>query len=374
MTLPPGGWRDKPTGPFLILVGTVLVFAFLFYRVVEPMILPLFLAAAFAIMAQPMQNWLVNRLGGRDYLAATLMTVALILGVAGPLAAGGALAFREVWRSVVRADLTHGRSPIDLIDPQKNPDMEALLKRVDPWYEVDRGEFRNLVVARARELGSTLTERVRAAAKEVPGYLFASVIFIVGLFFFLADGRRIAKGWENLSPMDPEHDRVIRAEFLNVCRAVMWGTVIAAMTQGIVFGLGMWVIELIFRTGIGGWIFLLSITATAFALIPFLGAAAVWGATAAYLFWAGQTGAAIALVIWGASVVSTIDNVIKIYIIGDSAKLHPLLVVVSVFGGLQMSGIIGIFVGPIVAAVLFALLRILRLELIGPPPEEPAKP
>ncbi len=69
--------------------------------------------------------------------------------------------------------------------------------------------------------------------------------------------------------------------------------------------------------------------------------------------------------VFGATVVSTIDNFIKIYAIGNEANLHPLVVFVSVFGGIQWVGLIGVFVGPIMAAVLFAVLRILRRELIG---------
>jgi predicted PurR-regulated permease PerM len=100
------------------------------------------------------------------------------------------------------------------------------------------------------------------------------------------------------------------------------------------------------------------------ALVPFVGAAAIWISASLYLlFFLKSTGAAVGLALWGACVVSTIDNIIKPIVLHGQSKLHPLLALLSVLGGVAALGPIGIFVGPIAVAFLQAALTMLQTEL-----------
>ena len=134
-------------------------------------------------------------------------------------------------------------------------------------------------------------------------------------------------------------------------------TLLAAITQAVLAGLGYAV------AGLDG-VFLLTLLTFFGALVPFVGAAAVWGAASLYLlFFAQDTWAAAGLAAWGALVVSTIDNVIKPLVLQGQSKLHPLLALLSVLGGVGALGPIGIFVGPIAVAFLQAALTMLQTEL-----------
>ena len=100
------------------------------------------------------------------------------------------------------------------------------------------------------------------------------------------------------------------------------------------------------------------------ALVPFLGAASVWVSASLWLyFYDERTWAAILLAIYGAAIVSMADNVIKPLVLHGQSKLHPLLALLSVLGGVQALGPIGILVGPMVVAFLQTLLNILHREL-----------
>src|SRR5690606_18000161 len=167
-----------------------------------------------------------------------------------------------------------------------------------------------------------------------------------------------------LTPMSLEHDRLIRLEFVRVCRGVVLGTVAAALVQATLFGVALLFIDLISGAGIGRWTFLLSMITAATSMIPFLGAAAVWVPTAIFLFLPGHPIAALILAVFGAVIVSLADNVVKVVVIGETAQLHPLLVFVSVFGGIQLVGFLGIFIGPIIGAGLVARQSILRREIL----------
>ena len=99
-------------------------------------------------------------------------------------------------------------------------------------------------------------------------------------------------------------------------------------------------------------------------MIPFLGAASVWVPCAIYIGAVDQRwGWAIGLAIYGALVVSSIDNVIKAYVLHGHSQLHPLFALLSVLGGVQVFGPVGILVGPMVVVFLQTLLEILNHEL-----------
>jgi hypothetical protein len=111
-------------------------------------------------------------------------------------------------------------------------------------------------------------------------------------------------------------------------------------------------------------LFILFILATVASLIPMAGAWLIWGPCAVILVARGQVGAAVLLTVYGVAVVGMIDNVVRTYILKSDTKLHPLLALISVLGGLQVLGLWGVFIGPIVASCLHALIKIFNLELV----------
>jgi predicted PurR-regulated permease PerM len=345
----------------------VLAVTVLFYQVIRPLALPLFLAAIIALIAHPMHLRLTDRLRGRASLAAGLLTLLILLIIIGPLGTAVGMAISELKETLetVRADLARGEHWRVIVAEDLNPRLAGALERLEGMIPISTDKLREGALSIATESGEVLYRRTLGLLGSLPGLVIGLVMFLVALFFFLRDGSQMVRGWEELTPMNAEHDRLIRAEFVRVCRGVVLGTLAAALAQGVLLGIGLFVIDGISGTGIGRWTFLLSLLTVAFSMVPFLGAAAIWGPVALLMFLDGHPVAALVLAIYGAVVVSLSDNLVKVLVIGETAGMHPLLVFVSVFGGIQLVGFLGIFVGPIVAAVLFALLRILRREIVS---------
>jgi predicted PurR-regulated permease PerM len=119
-------------------------------------------------------------------------------------------------------------------------------------------------------------------------------------------------------------------------------------------------------TGIGLALFgvpfpvLLGFAATVLAVVPFVGASLVWFPAAVYLFVNEQTGAAIGLSLWGLMLVGLIDNVLRPVVIGEQAQLPILLLFLGVLGGIQIYGLIGALISPMVIACVFAFAHIYR--------------
>jgi predicted PurR-regulated permease PerM len=141
-----------------------------------------------------------------------------------------------------------------------------------------------------------------------------------------------------------------------VTRAVVLATFLAAFAQGLATALALQV------CGFGHFFVFLAVS-TISALIPVAGTWIVWVPCAGWLALNGHWGYAIGLSIWGAGVIGVLDNVVRTYVLQSDAELHPLLAFVSVLGALQVMGLWGIFVGPIVASCFSALLQIFNQEL-----------
>ncbi len=182
-------------------------------------------------------------------------------------------------------------------------------------------------------------------------------IMVISMYFFLLDGPKMIETLKFLSPMDDAHEQELLDEFQKVSRAVVVATLLSAVVQGILAGLGY------YFCGVGS-VFLLMLLTTILALVPFVGAAAVWFPASLWLYFVdGRPGAAIILFIYGAAIVSTADNVIKPFVLHGQSNLHPLLALLSVLGGVTALGPIGILVGPMIVVFLQTLLKILQREL-----------
>lgn len=181
-------------------------------------------------------------------------------------------------------------------------------------------------------------------------------IMVITIYFFLVDGPQMIRTLMRLSPLDDRYEQKLLAEFDRTSRAVVLATILSALAQAVIATVGYYVVGL-------SSIALLFLLTLFMALIPFLGAAVVWLPCALWLALAEErVGAAIGLAIFGAVVVSSADNVVKIFVLHGRSQLHPLLALLSVLGGVQVFGAIGILVGPMVVVFLQTMLEILHNE------------
>jgi predicted PurR-regulated permease PerM len=187
---------------------------------------------------------------------------------------------------------------------------------------------------------------------------FGIVIMVVTLFFLLAEGSRMLDAIVRVSPLEEQYVRELVSEFDRACRAIVSATLLSAIAQGLLAGVGF------YFAGLTSSVALLMLLTMVLALIPFVGAVSVWLTVALYLyFFQGDLWAAVGLSIYGSLIISQADNVIKPYVLHGQSNLHPLLALLSVLGGVQALGPIGILVGPMVVVFLQVLLRLVQREM-----------
>lgn len=244
---------------------------------------------------------------------------------------------------------------------------DPLLYRVKTLANPGPGDFQQLRADLQEWFGPLALSTTQFVGKFAGGFVLGLCIMVVALYFFLADGPAMINTIMRLSPLADRYEQAMLEDFDRISRAVVLATLLSAVVQGLLAGIGY------YFAGLEA-VFLLTVLTALLSMVPFVGAAAVWGGCAAWLFlWEDRMLAASLLAVYGLIVVSLADNIIKPAILHGQSNLHPLLALLSVIGGVKVLGPIGIFVGPMIVAFLQTVLIMLQSELGTLDPEPSAE-
>jgi predicted PurR-regulated permease PerM len=346
----------------VVLVVILLLIAGLFFQVMAGFLLPLFLSLLLVVMFGPLYRWLKDRCRGHDRIAAVLTTSAILLMVLIPMLLLLIEAGYEA-RGIYRAALS---SPA-LADPQPPADLPADAAKLADWATGRLVAFgdrlgvaldpKDLKASIAKGVQQFLAPLALRTTQLLCSTLMGLAVMVLATYYFFADGPSMAQTILRLSPLEGNRTQELLDQFDSVTRAVVVATLLSAFIQGLLLGLGYYV------AGVGS-VFLLTALSMLLALVPFVGAAIIWAPVCLWLYAVeGRTAAAVLLAIYCMAVVSTVDNLVKPLVLHGRSNLHPLLALLSVLGGAQVLGPIGIFVGPMVVAFLQTLLNMVHSEL-----------
>ncbi|HWP66303.1 MAG TPA: AI-2E family transporter [Candidatus Limnocylindria bacterium] len=343
------------------------VFMFLLYQLLQLLAAsagPLLWAAILALTFYPLTTWLTTLFRGQRDLAAAVLVLLVTAGAILPMVWLGTLLVREAGQAYerVQAMVSSGELQQILADLRNSWPGRLWTRATAPFagrIEIDPG---TLAVGATRWISQQLAGQTAALARNALLTLVNFILMLAALFFFFRDGERMAGAVRDLLPMPVQHKEQIFQRMYATLTAVVQSMLLNAVTQGVLAGLGFWLIGGLTLSVLLG--FLTAVTA----LIPLAGATAVWGPCAIYLFAIGETGRAIGLVLWGFLVVSMVDNVIRPLFIGGRARLPTFLLLFAIIGGLQVYGFIGVFLAPVLVALVLSFVQIYReLYALGGP-------
>lgn len=326
-----------------LLLGSL---AFAAWFVVAPFLAALVWAVMIAYATWPLFVRLRRMLRGRNAMAALVMTLICAVVLFAPLIGGAWAAQNEA------GELFLGVQAF-LAAPPELPPWLKNLPLVGRWLDELRTGWIHrpeMMSAGAAEWFKSHSDDLAALAGQIGKNLGKMMIALTALFFVYRDGERLAAQVRHvlLRVLGARADEYIDAVG-STTRAVVYGLLITALVQGAVAGVGYWV------AGLSAPILLGFITAL-LALIPFATVLA-WGSAGLWLIVQGDTVAGVGVLLWGALVVSQIDNVIRPWVISANTDIPFLLVLIGVLGGVLAFGLIGLFLGPILLAVLLAVWR-----------------
>lgn len=327
-----------------LLLGGLFILA---YVVMQHFIVPLAWAAIFAYTTWPLYRLLQTDVRLSSGFASLLMTLLITALLVVPTVVTAALLQGEMVRlfQAVMAYLQRG-------DFQLSP-MIAQIPWLGPWLQEVLGQLTQDPQLLRQPLGRFLGSNGPNILLFVGGIgrNFAKLgLALVSLFFFYRHGQALFEQIRRVL-YGVLGNRV--QDYLDAAgattRAVVFGLLLTALAQGVLAGLGYWVV------GMTQPLLLTAVT-TLVALIPF-GTPFAWGGVVIWLLANGYMTEGLGLLAWGVFVVSWIDNLIRPMVISSATRMPFLLVFLGVLGGLAAFGLIGLFVGPVILAIALAVWR-----------------
>lgn len=204
-------------------------------------------------------------------------------------------------------------------------------------------------------IGTALSTNLFAIFSNVFNIVFGFIVILISVYYLLKDGSKVKKEFLALSPLGDEHDELILQRVFNAIRAVMGGVIIVGLIKGVLAGIAFALF------GVPAPLFWGAMTGLA-SFIPLLGSALVTVPIILYLAIVGRLGAAIGLGIISVVVIGTIDNFLQPKLVESKTNIHPLLILLSILGGMEFYGFAGFILGPLTLAVAMTLLDIYERE------------
>ena len=339
---------DRPLLNTLLVYSFALLIFFLLYTILSPLLGVMIWAGAICVISYPTYEKLLLRCKGRQITAAVILTAAVVLAVILPLVG---LVFSLSHEAALAYQYLENASgsgySLDLGNLLKHPAVVPWLERIKPLTRSLNLDFDAMLLPAVKKGLATLLNYSTGIVRNFVGLIFKLVLMVIMLFFCYKDGARFLEGfWQGIAVGERLRTKIVET-ISRVLGAVMYGIVLTCLVQGALGGLGFWV------AGLPSPLLFGSLMAIC-ALIPVVGTALVWLPGAIYLLMHGQTMSALLLTAWCIVAVSSIDNVIRPLFISGIARLHMLVMILGVLGGLLAFGITGVVAGPLILA--FALV------------------
>ena len=347
-------WPAGPSDPFysrlFALTGLALL-AVAAYQIILPFLRPFAWAAILALLLHPLQRRLAGWLRGRENLAALLLTLLVLFLLTGPLTVL-AMAFATQARDLAQlaSDLVHRVRDHQGSDLAATPQLERVYDWLDHYFAIETTQLRDWAFGGVKRLLEHVASLGGTAFFGAVGTVLSFTVMVFLLFFLLRDGAVMARTAIALVPLSSSHKELLIERLSAVTRAVVLGTVLTALVQGTLLGIGFSLAGLPAPVVFG-------VVAAVLSVVPFGGTALVWVPAAVGLFLTGEPAWGLFLATWGLALVSTADNFLKPFLISGRAHVPTLAVFIGVLGGLSAFGLVGMFLGPVVVALVLALVQ-----------------
>lgn len=332
-------------------VVTFLVLSVALFKIVQPFLGPLLWAIFIAFLLYPLHLRLAVRLRGKPQWSAAVLTALTFIVIIGPLTALSAAFAAQVGDLLqIFQDRVGGQTMGNVLNLTNVPWVQRGLEWLNNMFDIDLAQIRTWITQGSQEALQSLASLGTRAFVGAVGTVVGFVLMLFMMYFFIRDGGEMIATVRELVPMSDAHKAKLFDHLAAVTRAMVYGTVLTALIQGALVGIAFLIVNLPSPVVFG-------VVAALLGLLPFGGTAFVWGPAAVVLAVQGRWGSAIFMLIWGTVLVSLVDNIVRPMLVSGRANVGTLTIFIGVLGGLAAFGAIGLFLGPVVLALIIALLR-----------------
>ncbi|MDY6769468.1 MAG: AI-2E family transporter, partial [Candidatus Nanohaloarchaea archaeon] len=329
------------------LLGLIVLFGVLSYMLVAPFLYYLIGAVVLVYIAYPLYTRIAAQVGNESVAAVLALTVLLLVAVVPSI-----VLTERVITQGQEALVAVGTSSTEYIDTAA---LEAtILEFTGEEVDIEQG------------IRDAFLEGGRLISGELPGIIstvleaFIGVfIMAVTMFYLFKRGDVAVQRVRDLVPLPEEQEDTLITELDTMSEAILIGHLLTALLQGILVGAGLWLVGI---PDVFFWTFVMVLLG----IIPLVGNFLVWAPAGLYLILLqDQVLVGAALLVYGGLVATVGDNLIRARVVGSRGRIHPLVVMVGVIGGLSMFGVLGVVLGPLVLGFFLALLRVYRDDFLG---------
>ncbi|MEJ2097364.1 MAG: AI-2E family transporter [Deltaproteobacteria bacterium] len=338
--------KKEVTNQWVLLLLVFFISA-LFLSMIRQFLMTIFLAGLFSALAHPLYRRFERWYGQRRTWASLSTLAVLLIVVILPVAALVGIVTSQAIKvgETIKPWVQHHLSQPDAIS--------TIIKSLPFINDIE--PYRNLILEKAGQIvglvSDFLINRLRAATLGTANFLFMLFLMLYTMFFFLMDGHRLINKILYYLPLTDRDERRMLDKFTSVTRATLKGTAVIGVLQGGLAGLAFALV------GIHSAVFWGTIMAV-LSFIPGIGSALVWGPAVVILAASGNFIKAIGLGAFCVAVVGSIDNLLRPVLVGKDTQLHELLILFGTLGGILMFGVVGVFIGPIIAALFVTVWEI----------------
>jgi len=323
-----------------------LVVAILIFLIIKPAIQILALAIIVAILAYPVYQRFLAKLRSPNFASfMTLLVIAVLVLI--PVVFFGRLLLNEglnFYNRVQSGGMVISR--------------DQIVQNLPAGIQAGLEHFSRDINNSLQSLTANIFQSIGSLVSNIASFLIALLLLIMTVFFLLRDGRHITEVIVDISPMATSQEDVLMNRVVSAVNGVVKGLFLTALCHGAVATVGFFIF------GVPNALVWGVFTVLA-ALVPAIG---VWFSlipAVAYMLITGHIPGAIGLAIWAVCGVALIDNFVGPRILGHRTQMHPLLIVLSVLGGIQFFGILGFLIGPILMAIFMVMIDMYRKDFKG---------
>ena len=325
-----------PFAIFLVLSLALVI------KMVAPFMIAVITGGISAILTYPSYRRLMSKGLGR-VTAAAILTLLIVVLIIGPILTLIILGVKQGVTIANWASGTEFPSSHEIFSRLADVEIFAALGLDEPTLQES-------VASLMRSVGAFATKNLLRLASEVPQVGLQAILAVLACFFLLQDGSRTLQWLTSLLPINSEIQSQIKGSFRDTAISVIWASMSAAAAQAVIMLLAFWLLRIPATSLAGGATFI-------FAWVPLLGSFPVWGIGILYLITQGLYLKATILLCVGIFT-SIIDNFVRPMVLKGRSEMHPMVSLIAIFGGIEMFGIVGVFFGPILIAVVLTLLQI----------------
>ncbi len=325
-------------GFLLLLAAVTLAFAWVLY----PFYGAVLWAVVVAVLFAPVYRRLLLSMPGRPSLASAITVLIIIAMVILPLTIVATSLAKEATGLIAKI-----QSGEYNIGGYLQRIFDALPAWATGWIErlnlSDLSGLREKLTSGLVAGGQFLAPQALSLGANTFEFVIQLGIMLYLLFFLLRDGKALAQGIREAIPLRGEQKTALFTRFADVVRATVKGGILVAMAQGSLGGIAFWFL------GIHAAL-LWAVLMAFLSLLPAIGATLVWLPVAIYFLATGAIWQGIGLILYGVLVIGLVDNLLRPFLVGKGSKLPDYVVLISTLGGIEVFGLNGFVIGPVIAA------------------------